>query len=290
MLAGGSAWAQNTAHVAHLTLAYDRPIVRVMVNEKGPFRFLVDTGSNAEAFLTPNLARRLNLQSTGERYITDASGQGVRAPIVSIKSVRVAGVEFAAVKAIIYSFDRENVSFDGILGLALFRDYLLTLNFPKRELTLTSGALLPDGGQRVLPFSTPRGLPAILLRIGHSTIDAEIDSGGAGLTLPQGFASRQRYFYAPGVFAVEQTVSRRFELGGAILTSHVEFGNYSFSRPFVEIDPGNLLANFGSTAMRDFALTFDQRNCLVLFEARKKSHGLDVPPMARSCALMAPSC
>lgn len=282
--------AEDTAHVAPLTLAYDRPIVMVMVNERGPFRFLVDTGLTADAYLTPKLAKKLNLPLTGETHVTDSSGQETSAAVVSIQSLRVAGVEFASVRAITHPFGGEGISFDGVLGFPLFHDYLLTLDFPKRELRLASGALLSDGGQHVLPFITPRGLPTILLRINSSTIGAVIDSGALALSLPKEFAARLSYFSAPDVFAVEQTISRRFKVDGATLASYVHFGTYTLLQPFIAIDPGNPLANFGSTAMQDFALTFDQMNNLVRFEAREKIHSLDVPPMPRTCTQIVPSC
>jgi Aspartyl protease len=271
-------------------LAYDRPIVMVMVNEKGPFRFLVDTGLSAEVYLTTKLARKLNLPLTGKAYVADPSGQETSAAVVSIQSLRVAGVEFAAVRAITHPFDGEGVSFEGVLGFPLFHDYLLTLDFPKRELRLKSGALLSDGGQHVLPFITPLGVPTILLRIDASTIGAEVDSGGLGLSLPKAFASRLSYFSVPDVFAVEQTISRRFNVGGATLASYVQFGTYALIQPFVAIDPVSPLANFGSTAMQDFALTFDQTHDLVLFEARRKLHSLNVPPIPGTCSQIVPSC
>jgi predicted aspartyl protease len=51
-------------------------VVPVLVNEEGPFEFLLDTGTNT-TIITPELARQLNLHATGNVSLITLAGAGV---------------------------------------------------------------------------------------------------------------------------------------------------------------------------------------------------------------------
>ena len=264
---------------AQLEIIRGKPFVPVMVNGKGPFRFVIDTGTGGEAFVTRELAQRLALPVTGQARVSDPSGQGQqRAPIVTIGSLQVAGVEFHGVKAVEHTLSDGDGPCDGLLGFKLFRDHLLTLDFPNRRMELAEGALVRDGGKGVLPFRAADGVPVIALRVDGTQIDALIDSGGAGLSLPEALAARLRFEADPVEFSHGESLSTRFQIKAARLAGEVGVGRYKFDRPFLEINPAFPLADFGSSAMQDFALTFDQRSGLVRFASRKKSLRLAATP------------
>ena len=263
--------AQNSTSTARLELTHGKPFVNVMVNGKGPFRFVIDTGTGASAFVTAQLADVLHLPVTGQVHLSDPSKQGgQRVPLVQIQSLEVAGVVFTDISAVRHALSAADGNCDGLLGFELFHNYLLTLDYPNRRMTLASGTLTPDGGQSVLPFRMPYGIPIIPLRIGSVEIEAQIDSGGTGLSLPEGLISRLKFDSSPEVFGSAQSLSTRFELKAAKLAGDVQLGSYIFTRPFVEINAALPLANFGSSAMQDFAFTFDQREGLVRFEAPRQ--------------------
>ena len=264
---------------AHLELIHGKPFVMVMVNGKGPFRFIIDTGTGAEAFVSPELSDQLNLPQTDHVTLSDASKQGgQRVPVVQIQSLRVAGVEFNEVKAIRHALHGVEGDCQGLLGFELFRDYLLTLDYPNRRFSLTSGDLQPDGELSVLPFRMPDGIPIISLQVGSNKIEAQIDSGGTGLSLPEGIAARLRFEIDPEFFGIAESLSTRFELKSAKLASDVQLGRYTFTRPFVEINPAFPIANFGSSAMQNFTFTFDQKESLVRFESGKQTLFLGSTP------------
>lgn len=271
--------AESNAHSAPIEVTHDKPFVQVMVNGKGPFRFVIDTGTGGEAFVTEELAEQLGLPVTGQARLSDPSGQGgQRAPVVLIQSLEVAGVRFTGVKAVEHPLSSDDGACQGLLGFVLFHDYLLTLDFPNRRMTLASGALEPDGDRSVLPFRMPEGVPIVPLRVGGMLVDAQIDSGGEGLSLPAQIASRLKFAAAPAAFSNGESLSTRFQIKAARLAADVHLGGYTFARPFVEINPAFPLANFGSCPMQDFALTFDQKNALIRFDARQKSIRLAATP------------
>jgi predicted aspartyl protease len=259
---------------------YGKPYVMVTINGLGPFRFVIDTGTGGDALVTPELAAQLGLPTIGHATLSDPSGQGgKKAPIVFIQSLEVAGVQFPNVRAISHPFFAEAGTCEGLLGFTLFRDFLLTLDFPNRLVTLTAGSLAPDGGKSVLPFRMPDGIPVASLKVdGLEPVEAQLDSGGGGLVLPEKLAARLKFDIDPVVFAHGRSVSARFEMKAAKLASDVKLGRYTFTHPVVEIHPAFPLVNFGSPPTQIFAITFDQKNLLVRFASNQKRFSLSAPP------------
>jgi hypothetical protein len=135
-LSGSALIAQvlpDTTHQAPMVERYGKPYVMVTINGKGPFRFVIDTGTGGDALVTPELAAELGLPTVGHAMLSDPSGQGgKKAPIVRIPSLEIAGVQFNGIRAVSHPFFAEAGSCEGLLGFTLFRDYLLTLDFPDR--------------------------------------------------------------------------------------------------------------------------------------------------------------
>ena len=75
-----------------LELIRDKPHVSVMVNGRGPFRFLIDTGTGGQALVSPELANELALPVVGHVRLMDPSGKGEqRSDILQIHWLKVAG-------------------------------------------------------------------------------------------------------------------------------------------------------------------------------------------------------
>jgi hypothetical protein len=278
---GAALWlpAQDLNHSAPMIERYGKPYVMVTINGKGPYRFIIDTGTGADAFVSPELADELRLPAAAEAVVNDPSGQGgLRVPVVLLESIGLAGVEFSSVKAIRHAVTGEAGSCQGLLGFTLFRDYLLTLDFPNRQVLLTVGALTPDGEKTVLPFHMPEGVPITSLRVNGQSVEAQLDSGGGGLTFPEELAAHQKWEIPPVAFATGRTLTTRFEIKAAKLASDVTVGKYTFTHPVVEIHPAFPLVNFGSPPMQSFAITFDQKSLLVRLEADRDHFTLTAPP------------
>jgi predicted aspartyl protease len=264
-----------------MDVVHGKPYVMVTVNGKGPFRFVVDTGTGGQAIISPMLADQLELPVAGQARLVDPSGQGEqRAQILFIQSLNVAGVEFAGIKAIRHKLSGEEDPCMGLLGFTLFRDYLLTLDYPNRNMILVRGALSSDGERFVLPFRMPDGVPIAPLRINGMRVDAQIDSGGSGLTLPEQLASQLKFASPPAVYANAESLSTRFQLKEGRLGADIHVGRYTFASPLVEIHPAFPLVNMGASPMQNFAITFDQNKLLMRLESAHKLLHLDSIPTA----------
>jgi hypothetical protein len=281
---GAAAGAQESGlptpvHTAVMEVIHGKPYVMVRVNGKGPFRFIIDTGTGGDAIVTTELAMQLDLPVAGEARLNDPTGRGGQAArLRRIDTLQVAGVDFHGIKAVEHMLPSGDGDCQGMLGFTLFRDFLFTLDYVNGRLTLAGGELQPDGERAVLPFRMPDGVPIARLIIAGRAVDAQIDSGGAGLSLPQNFAAGLKFADGPTIFAKAQSLSTRFVVKAGKLATDVRLGEFTFAEPWVEINAAFPLANFGSCPMQHFIISFDQQNLLMRFEGPHKRITLGVTP------------
>lgn len=267
------------AHSAYMEVIHGKPYVMVTIDGKGPFRFIVDTGTGADAMVTPELASQLDLPLAGEARLNDPTGQGGKnAPIRKLDTLQVAGVDFYSVKAVEHALPFSDGSCQGMLGFTLFRDFLFTLDYVNGRMILAEGELTPDGERSVLSFRMPDGVPIARLRIGNRDVEAQIDSGGAGLSLPERLIPQLRLSAEPEAFAKATSLSTRFEIKVAKLAADVHLGDITLDHPWVEINPAFPLANVGSCPLQHFIVTFDQENKLLRLDGPRKRITLGVTP------------
>ena len=122
------------------------PLLLVRINGQGPFRVLLDTGAEVGAVLDPRVVRTLGLPDKGSITVRGAAGEtktGVR--IRHVQSLVLGDGEFRDVR--VWELDLSELEriagtrFDGLLGLPLFSDCLLTINYPDRRVRIERGAL-----------------------------------------------------------------------------------------------------------------------------------------------------
>ena len=87
------------------------------------------------------------------------------------------------------------------------------------------------------------------LRIDGQHVEAQIDSGGTGLSLPQQVAARLKFQSTPVEFGKGESLATRFQIKAARLRPDVRVGRYAFKQAFVEINPAFPLVNMGSTPL-----------------------------------------
>ncbi len=278
--------AGDASHSIPMEIRGNMPFVQVMINGKGPFTFSIDTGTGGQALVTPELIQQLSLPVVGEEEVGDPSGRNShKVPTVRINSLKVAGLEFNNVTAAEHTPSPREGQCDGILGFVLFRNYLFTLDYPGKQLTLASGSLKPDGENTVIPFTMPDQVPLIELSVTSGSspvkVKAHLDSRGAGLSFPEKLAQGWKFASEPIVIGRGRTVSNDFEIKGGQLAGDIRVGGYTFPQPFIMINPIFPVANFGAIPLQHFAVTFDQNNLLLRLVASEKSIVIDPPQRMR---------
>lgn len=266
------------------------PVVEVKLNGEGPFAFLIDTGAGMQADIDTSVAERLGLQPTGTAINGDPSAVNDReVATVTIDSIELSairsnggagtatrarrvsdarGLAFRNVTAIVRShkITRDYPDVDGILGFALFADYVLTLDYPAMEVRLSRGTLPAANGADILDFELENGIPVLEVMIGKIRVPAHIDSGNfvAGFLLPQEIVEQLQLLSQPVAAGSARSVSNRLELKQVTLRDTICIGKFEFPQAVVQF-PAPSDANVGFNVLRNFVLTFDQNNRRVRF-------------------------
>lgn len=240
------------------------PVVQFIVNGKGPYPFVVDTGA-AGTVLSDSLAQELGLQSMGGVEVHSPMGDHS----LPGKLVRIDTIEFGqAVLSNVFAvaFDASNVFHKpgaprGVLSANSFSGYLLTLNYPQSRLELQAGELPSADGKQILDFDTSGSLISIPVRVAGTEIHADLDSGSInGIMLPGDYAKQLplsgRLTQAESGHTVDATV----EHWKGTLNGEVTVGDFSANNPEIIFSDQSPHANVGSKFLSRFSITVDRKN------------------------------
>jgi predicted aspartyl protease len=156
-----------------------RVMTTVMVNGKGPFRFVIDTGASRST-LAPHLARALNLKhSVGRNVMLNGVTGAAEVPTVAIDSIEIGALKFQDQNLpVIFTSIMGNA--DGILGVAGFKDQRIDVDFKKDRVSV----LESNGRRPHFSMVTARahrnesGLMIVDVRVGRRLkVKAVIDTG-----------------------------------------------------------------------------------------------------------------
>lgn len=121
----------SSAHHVGFSLRNNLIHAKGRVNGKGPVTFLVDTGS-AEVLLLPSTAKSLKIRATRAPGFRDVG-------FTELREVSLGGAKVADVSGIVHALERERpsqVTYHGILGYPFLSNFIVTINYRERMLTL----------------------------------------------------------------------------------------------------------------------------------------------------------
>src|SRR6266404_5764057 len=265
VILASSVCAQNsTVAVAPMQMRGWMPVIEVKLNGQGPFAFMIDTGAGMQADIDPSVAARLKLRSNGRAINGDPSGENDReVETATIDSIAFSNAEFRNVTAVVrpQRITKDYPEVDGILGFALFTDYLLTLDYRSMQVRVARGTLPTVNGTDILNFEIENHIPVIEVVIGKIRVPAHIDSGNfvAGFILPEEIAEQLQLLTQPVTVGRARSVSNQIQLKQAQLKDTIRIGGFDFPQPTITF-PALSDTNVGFKVLREFALTFDQKN------------------------------
>jgi predicted aspartyl protease len=155
-----------------------RVVAAVMVDGKGPYRFIVDTGAN-ESTISPRLAAALGLAPSTSRSLRVAGVTGTEiVPSVPIESLR-AGALVIAHSQLPVIWSPIMTGADGILGAAGLAQDSLLVDFLHNTVMINpaAGSSIPSGYVRVRATRLSSGLLSVPGEVGGVPVDAIIDTG-----------------------------------------------------------------------------------------------------------------
>ncbi len=246
-------------------LAGDEVLLEVRVDGKGPYRFALDTGAARGGRIDGRLAKTLGLPVVGRALTGDPTGKNRQeAEIVQAHTLTLGGASFQDVELLARDFQSgPGATFDGVLGIGLFKELLLTLDYPARRVRLETGELPPaEGHPEILDFTDPHGVPEIALKIGDVELRAEVDSGNmkGEVVLPASNIGKVPLEKDPEVVGHGRTGFNEFEIKQAPLRGALHIAGQTVEHiriDFVDIFPQ---ANLGAAFLRRFVVTIDGKN------------------------------
>jgi hypothetical protein len=244
------------------------------------YRFMIDTGSST-TLVSPALASALKVKTRRNQApvtvpIRSADGKEISLPEVTLRQLSLGEAGFERVPVLVNDFsdlsEHLGVQIDGVIGFTLFREKLLTLDYPHSRLAIEPYPLLgpppaPKASPRAVTvtFANEQGTPQIPVQMGNESFFVLIDSGSdGGLSLnsaglhPQ-FASGPR----PGKLATSLAGDRQQMVGR--LAQDITIGTQVITRPVVDLT--DQLSSVGGELLSHFVLTFDQRRHRVTWES-----------------------
>jgi len=243
-----------------------RPVVEVMINGKGPFRFILDTGA-VISVVSDVLSRELSLDPPAGMTIA-AMGGGPAPQIVAIHELRIGDAmlqDMIAAEMPLNLLKGENAP-QGVLSAATFPGYLVTFDYPGKTISIKKGALGAADSNNIFQYGDDQMLPTVPVRIaGHET-QVHLDTGsGFGLTLPTKFLTQLPLASQPKETSKMHTPGGEFTVSSARVNGTIELGNHKLELDevlFSDVRPGPGLpaGNVGYLALRNFVVTLDSKN------------------------------
>ena len=229
------------------------PVIAVMVNGRGPYRFGVETGAGFVA---------VSREFVAAAGLTRAGGSD-EFPEYAVDSVTFGGASFRGVK--VASIPKSPRGVDGVLGLPFFHDVTFTIDYPANRFRIVRDTLPAPNGKDVLSLSRAGPFWAVPLSLAGNAFSAVIDTRSmAGLSMTPSVA-------ASLPFDGELRVVGRSagaglpgaEMREGQLRGDARLGGYVIPRPAVsvrELPPGFPTGPLvGSLVLRNFVVSLDQR-------------------------------
>jgi hypothetical protein len=233
-----------------------------MINGKGPYHFVFDTGKMGEEIdISLDIEKAFQFEVVDTLMLGDPTGKnGVMLPIVSIPSVSIDSLSIVNVRA---SVDpRLPTGVSGVVGLLFFKDFLLTMDLFHHQLILEdveSGLSLDSN---TVGYKSMMGIPVIQISIGSHNTDAQLDCGNvrASIVVPEILARRLKFAGKVSDIGKAKTMFNEVDMKQGKIGENLNFGPYVIKQPVISFPSFGNFANLGSGFLMQFVISFDQKN------------------------------
>lgn len=248
----------------------NRAVVDVMVNRKGPYKFILDTGA-AGTILDQLLADDLKLPNLGEiRVGSPMGGQSRSGKLVRLDQLEMGQAKLSGLQCVAMDlqqlFNGQNAP-RGILSASLFSGYLLTLDYPQHRIIVRNGELPAPDASEVFEYEPTQRLPTLKISVAGTNIEAHVDSGSPrGIVLPRKYTEQLPLATKPIEAGRGRTVDAEFVVLSAKLNGSVKLGRYTLDSPDLFFNEAASVGSIGYDILCRFAITFDRKNHRIQFE------------------------
>ena len=252
--------------VIPMDLSSQRPVIKVMINNKGPYRFIFDTGSSGSD-IDSELARELGLEVIRKDTLyTPGSDDMLMSEKIRVSKVSFLGTDIA-VRAVMNTIPiRQMLPVDGIISPEFFSDYLITLDYPNSKLLLAKGELT-KADKDVISFNQNDMVINFDIFVNDRKVEAHMDSGNpSGFNIPYSQKDKLSFKKEPILAGMIRTPVTSFKRWSATLNGTIKVGNITYKDPVVNLVEGFKFVNLGYQVFKDLKITIDKKNNLIKFE------------------------
>lgn len=247
-----------------------RILVDAMLDGRGPFSFIFDTGAQG-AVMDLAFAREQGLELGQEITVGSPGGGGRPGYLVTMQKLAIGGLTMSNVPCVAFDgmpFPRSATSPSGVLGPYSLNGLLITLDYPHESLVFRRGALSEPDGREVFGWNRGQGLPEIPAAVGGQPVVVHLDSGSSGgLSVPTALADRLALDGPLMDMGFAKLVDQVKPVRGARLQGAFTIGRYTLEHPTVRfLDMGKGFCNVGAMVISQFSITIDPANTRLRLE------------------------
>ena len=258
-----------------IDLSTQRPIIALNINGKGPYKFIFDTGAGRN-FIDEELSKELKLEVIGKDSIgSPGTNRQVMSNRVLVSQISITnaltskGINMNTMPL------RKMLPVDGVIGGFFFKNYLLSIDYPKSILKITQGELKKNA-DGVIPFSKDSRILSTEISIAGNRLEAHLDSGNSGnIDIPFSLKDKLEFVKEPIEDGIIRTSLASHKRWKATLKGDVVIGNMVYKSPEVNLIEGFEFVNLGFLFFNQSQITIDGLNNLLKIE--RSSSGIREP-------------
>ena len=256
-------FAQQFPQQIPVTISENVIYVKVHINGRGPYNFMLDSGASGIGRIDTRLAKELGLNVVG--FEENSDGTTVKREFLAgIGKLSIGPVTYVNLKLVVkdYNSKPKQIPINGIIGRDFFDNYLLTIDGPGRQLILSQGALTAQE-KGVLAYQK-----AFLVsgKVGQTNMLFNLDTGSdIALQFPKSSLSGSHYVNTPNQRVINKT-NTTFVLQEAVLNDELVLGSVRVKDLTMYYSDKAHQINVGEAFLKDHIITFDQRRKLVRIE------------------------
>jgi hypothetical protein len=254
-----------------IDLSTQRPIIALNINGKGPYKFIFDTGAGRN-FIDEELSKELKLEVIGKDSIgSPGTNRQVMSNRVLVSQISITnaltskGINMNTMPL------RKMLPVDGVIGGFFFKNYLLSIDYPKSILKITQGELKKNA-DGVIPFSKDSRILTTEISIAGNRLEAHLDSGNSGnIDIPFSLKDKLEFVKEPIEDGIIRTSLASHKRWKATLKGDVVIGNMVYKSPEVNLIEGFEFVNLGFLFFNQSQITIDGLNNLLKIERSSSS-------------------
>ena len=237
-----------------------RPTVQVKINGKGPYPFIFDTGA-LSSVVDSGLANELSLPESDDGDL--------------INQLQIGGAilhDLPVHAGPISAMFGQNDAPRGVFSALSFPGYLVTFDFPEKQITIRKGSLKEPDNKAVFAYRADDELPIVPVKVAGHPMRVHLDTGAPfSLSLPTKYKNEVP-LTGPSVESHKaRTHAGEFPVYKGTVAGEIEIGGYKLPNHevlFTDVVPhpgATPQGQVGGATLRDFVVTLDSQNRRVQF-------------------------